>query len=280
MAFERALQLMAESSSDVFGPISFQRYLTESNISHAQTAPSISVDSLAGLAPELREAGVMVFRLGQETGARTTKFALARSKNGWKDYFLLDNEIFAAVGPEVFIPSGSARDLYVFQLLPALTETSLVNLALASGVLGTALQLDEPDRPIIPATGQTVFSFKFRPHPSIDTVWDHDRGQVEIDALFTARRKGKETLFLVEAKTGNELSTLAKHKLVYPLLALCGHIPSYFDIVPVYLRVLHIGNSLHFLVCECAIERKSIMSLASLSAIGNSRRLVLQGFES
>lgn len=143
-----------------------------------------------------------------------------------------------------------------------------------------AARADEPDRPIIPATGQTVFSFKFQPHPSIETIWNHDRGQVEIDALFTAKRQGKETLFLVEAKSSSDISSLAKHKLVYPLLALRQHIPSYFDIVPVYLRVLHVGKSLHFLVSECAIETKPVMSLASLLPVGTPRKLVLQGFES
>lgn len=278
MVFERALESMAASKSDVFGPISFQKYLAGSNIARRNTAQIISVDTLARLAPELRKADVMVFRLGQGHGESTTKFALARHKNGWSDYFLIDAEIFGPAKSEIFIPSGSARDLYVFQLLPTLTETSLVNLALASGLLGTALQLDEPNRPIIPATGQTVFSFKFQPHSSIETVWSHDRGQVQIDALFTAKRNGKETLFLVEAKTGDELSTLGKHKLVYPPLALCEHIPSYFEIVPIYLRVLHVKNSLHFLICECSIERRSVMSLASLVPAGNPRRLVLQGF--
>ena len=280
MTFEPALQQMAQNNSDVFGPTSFQQYVLTNGMGNAPTAPSISVDNLSRLAPALRNANVMVFRLGQEERTRNTKFALARVKGGWSDYFLLDEEIFGSTAPEVFIPSGSARDLFVFQLLPTLTETSLVNLALASGLLGTALRLDEPDRPIIPATGQTVFSFKFQPHPSIETIWNHDRGQVEIDALFTAKRQGKETLFLVEAKSSSDISSLAKHKLVYPLLALRQHIPSYFDIVPVYLRVLHVGKSLHFLVSECAIETKPVMSLASLLPVGTPRKLVLQGFES
>jgi len=151
-------------------------------------------------------------------------------------------------------------------------------LALVSGLLGTALNLDDPDRPIVPATGQSNFSFSLQPHASIDVKWKHDHGQVEIDALFTARRQGRETLFLVEAKTSGAFGTLAKHKLVYPLLALHNHVPNYLKIVPVYLRVIKIANSLHFLVSECALDFSVRPAVSSLVSLGQTKRLVLQGY--
>jgi hypothetical protein len=273
--FEAALNLMQKTGADVFGPRPFQPYLKEYPGTLRDTAQSISVDRFERLSPKLREAGVMVFRLGQVEGQNYSKFALARHKNGWDDYFFFDDKLFSSIKPEMFIPTVPVSDLYVFQLLPTLTETSLVNLALVSGLLGTALQFDDPYRPIVPATGQSTFSFEVRPNSSIDATWGHDRGQVEIDALFTARRRGKDTLFLVEAKNSKGLGTLAKHKLVYPMLALRGHVPSFFELVPVYLRIIHDNNLLHFLVCECSFESVFLDKLVPASM---PRRLVLQGF--
>ena len=126
----------------------------------------------------------MVFRLGAAEGEQNTQFALARHVNGWEDYFLLDDVVFSSAGAEVFIPSVSMKELFAFQLLPALTESSYVNLALASGLLAHALRLDDERSAHVPATGQSTFSFQVHPHAAHAVRWNHRRGQVEIDALF------------------------------------------------------------------------------------------------
>jgi hypothetical protein len=99
--------------------------------------------------------------------------------------------------------------LYTFMLLPGFTETSVVNLALASGLLPYALDVDATYTPSVPATGQSVFSFPVKPNSKLGAEWFHQRGQVEIDALFVARRRSKETLFLVEVKCSNNFESLA-----------------------------------------------------------------------
>jgi hypothetical protein len=88
----------------------------------ARTWQAISVDQRERLAPELQAAQTMVFRLGAPSGARYTHFALAKCHGGWSDYFLEDTQLFASCPPEVFIPPVSLRQLFAFQLLPALTE--------------------------------------------------------------------------------------------------------------------------------------------------------------
>ncbi|MFC1708313.1 hypothetical protein ACFL59_16090, partial [Planctomycetota bacterium] len=82
----------------------------------------------------------MVFRLGSPPGSRTTSFALARAVDGWGDYFLFDDELFGDVDTKTFSPTSS-DDLLAYQLLPVLTERSVVNLAVASGLLDEALRL-------------------------------------------------------------------------------------------------------------------------------------------
>jgi len=87
-------------------------------------------------------------------------------------------------------------------------------------------------------------------------AWHHDKGQVEIDAVMFARRGGRRTLFVVEAKKGKRANSLAKHKLVYPALALSGHpairsFESDVDIVPVYLRAWSEGDQIHYQITEC-----------------------------
>src|SRR4051794_17804958 len=105
--------------------------------------------------------------------------------------------------------------------------------------------------PRAPATGQSTFSFDLKPHSSSDTVWRHLRGQVQIDALFVGRRDGEELIFVVEAKHGSYPSSLAKHKLVYPVLAIAPQVSKYLRIVPVYVRVARLDGDLHFFVAEC-----------------------------
>jgi hypothetical protein len=249
--FQHALDQMGDSPC--WGPRSFQGYCQEFGAT-ANTAQSISVDSLSRLHPSLKEKKCMVFRLGIPDGEIHTHFGLAKCTNGWGDYFLLDNELFAGAAPELFIPPVSFRQLFPFYLLPTFTETSLVALALASGLMATALGLDEASAPLAAATGQSTFSFQFRPRAGADQPWRHSKGQVEIDSLFTARRNGKETVFIVESKAGEGLDSLAKHKLLYPLQAIRGEVPRYMPIVPVYLRVVDREDGYHFYFAECALS--------------------------
>lgn len=276
--FDPALDCMREQDSLSFGPTSFQGYLAKHSLPQARTWQAISVDSLSRLAPALRTEGVMVFRLGCSTESRHTQFALMRRKSNWEDFFLLDEEVFGSVPPEVFLPTVQTRELFAFQLLPTLTETSFVNLALASGLLAHALGIDRERAALVPATGQSTFSFDVRPREDVSAVWRHQSGQVEIDALFVAERGGKPHLFVVEAKSSRNFDSLAKHKLVYPLMALATAVPTYLPLVPVYLRVMPSPEGLHFCVCECAQPAQpgpwpSVDSLRPLRV----RRLVLAG---
>ena len=104
-------------------------------------------------------------------------------------------------------------------------------------------------------------------------------GQVEIDALFFAPRNGKECLFLVEAKTGNGRRSLAKHKLVYPVLALRREIPRAIPIVPVYLHVERSDSEYRFHVAECelVVPAETLPVLCDLRVVSN-RTLVLPSF--
>jgi len=277
--FEAALESMATEGASTFGPTSFQKYAQATGLTNAKTAPAISVDSLAGMPSELRAARAMVFRLGAAEGEQHTQFALARCVNGWEDYFLMDASVFSSAAAELYIPAVSMKELFAFQLLPALTEASYVNLALASGLLAHALRLDDERSAHVPATGQSTFSFQVRPHSAYPVSWNHRRGQVEIDALFVAQRGGKPHLFLVEAKVSTGLQSLAKHKLVYPLLALRASVPHYLPIVPVYVRAMAAEGGVHFCVCECRwnLDESTEPAIADLRP-AHVRRLVLPGY--
>lgn len=249
--FEAALKEMEKSGLTYWGPKSFQDYCKANGVTATRTAEYISVDSHKSLASELKQAQCMVFRLGSPKGERNTHFGLSKCVGGWGDFFLMDELLFADSSPEMFIPTVSFRHLFPFYLLPFFTETSLVNLALASGLMAHALGLDEPSLPLAAATGQSTHTFHFRPRAEAAKPWLHSKGQVEIDSLFAARRRGKETVFIVESKAAGELDSLAKHKLVYPLLAIRDSVPHYMDIVPVYLRAVQRADGCHFYVAEC-----------------------------
>lgn len=275
--FEPALRAMVVGRLDTYGPVPFQRYIDENGISKARTWQYVSVDSVDRLSQDLRDARVMVFRLGKRPGVSGTHFGLARCAGGWDDYFLDDRQLISQTAPQAFLPSTSARRLFAFQLLPKLTETSLVNLAVGSGLLQHALGLSDSHEPVVPATGQSTFTFNIAPRPGLSKPWEHVNGQVEVDALFVGRRHGRECLFLVEAKVGPPTGTLAKHKLCYPLAALRTEVPAYIDIVPVYLKTWSERDGQHFLVTECAYEPCDpiVISAFDVRAV---HHMVLRGF--
>jgi hypothetical protein len=277
--FKPALAQMEAGHAPAFGPCSFQGYLAEHGLSAPNTCQYISVDNLRRLAPDLRKARTMVFRLGSPKGNKHTHFALARCITGWDEYFILDKEVFADAEPQLFIPQGPNHQLFAFKLLPKFTETSLVNLAIASGLLSHALSLDDTTLPPAPATGQGTYSFTFSPNAALGLTWSHTKGQVEIDAAVIAYRRGGEMLLVIEAKVGDDFDSLAKHKLLYPVLALRGSVPDHIPVIPVYIRVLRRRDGLHFYIAECEVAGlgDGVVSLSGLRPIV-VRQTVLKDF--
>jgi hypothetical protein len=190
--------------------------------------------------------------LGSRKSEKGTYFALASTKNGWQDYFLFNQEVFAdSPGQEIQIDWCDER-FYSFSVIPTLTETSYVNLALAAGVFEKALDL-ESNSIAIPATGRGSYSFKVRPHSHLGAVWEHLSGQVEIDSLFVGSQRGQKTLFIVEAKVGKYATSLAKHKLMYPWLAIEKGISADYRIVPLYLLIDEDSERIRFSIAECVV---------------------------
>ncbi|ARS88600.1 hypothetical protein B1756_01720 [Natrarchaeobaculum aegyptiacum] len=267
MVFEPALADLSRSDRPLFGPVSFRDYVEGHDLEATPRTPRyISVDALADLAPELREAGVMVLRAGSALEGTGTAFVLVEGDDGADEFFLRDEVTFADLPVERFSSPVDDDQLVSFRSLPRLSETSLVNLALASGLLADALELDTTGALPPPATGRSTFTFPFRPHSALEEPITHRNGQVEIDTLFVDRRESKRTLFVLEAKTGDRAS-LAKHKLVYPVLALAASVPPDVEIVPVYLRCRQRGERVIFDVAECTLEdpRESLPGIDDLA---------------
>lgn len=251
MVFEPALAEMEKRGHPIFGPTSFRDYVSEHGLDVSSRTPRyISIDSLSELAPELHEANVMALRMGSASSGSGTQFLLVEATDYVEEFFLIDDTVFDDEVRDYKSPVEKER-LLSFHLLPTLSETSLVNLALASGVLSDALELDETGSLMPPATGRSTFTFDVRPHSAVDNTFEHRTGQVEIDTLFAEKRNGETVLFVIEAKTGRQHSTLAKHKLVYPTLALADSVPPEIDIIPLYMRCIQEDDRLYFKILEC-----------------------------
>ncbi|MGH8616412.1 MAG: hypothetical protein ACREUW_01875 [Burkholderiales bacterium] len=246
--FAPALAAMARANAPAFGPAAFRAYLDEHDL--AEPATAIAVDALRRLAPSLRDRGTMVFRLGVAPGSNAIVFALAKVDTGWSDYFLLDAEIFAGLRPKSFSPRGNPHHFDLLSQFAGLSGNALVALAASTGVLAEALQLDDGQPQPVPAAGQDLFTFPVLARPGLP-VWTHRRGPVEIDGAFIATRRGTDTVFVVTARTGRALDSLAKHKLAYAAQAVLGTLPPGVAVVPVYLRVLKRATQLLFYFAEC-----------------------------
>jgi hypothetical protein len=257
--FSKLIQELKFTESQFSLPQSYKIYKEKNNInSRIMTAAVISIDFLDKLDPELRANNFMVFRLGSPRGTSSTHFALSKNINGWGDYFLDEEVLYKEIKPEIYkLDSLEINKFFAFTLLPKLTETSLVNLCFATGIMNKALSLDSENHQIIPATCQSIFDFDVIPHKLLDAKWQHQKGQVEIDALFYGERNGIKELYLVESKFGDSHSTLAKHKLVYPYLAIKKNIPNDIKIVPIYLKTNRAGNDINFKITECEFKHGS-----------------------
>lgn len=256
---------MSGNDIDLFGPTSFQDYLKSQGLQQKNTATQISIDSYEKLPSILKENDTMVLRLGSSPRGVGTQFLLVKVRGRLRDFFLFDSEIFKESRGEYFEPVNLER-LIGFRVLPTLSETSLVNLAISSGLIGKALGLDNDVIPSVPATGQSTFSFLVKPHSAIDKIIQHRNGQVEIDALFVEKRSRKETLFIIEAKSDDIHKSLSKHKLVYPVLAVAKNVPRDIPIVPVYMKIKNTEDGLHFHIVECEYPDPRI-SLTSIDEL-------------
>ena len=240
------------------------------------TTSYISVDELGDLSTELRESGFMVFRLGRPPqAARSTEFALVKTLADWNDYFFRDEILFKDAKLETFETSNDDSTVDIFRVLPELTEGSLVNLGLASGLIQKALGIEKLSQSSVPATGRCNPSFSFRPNAAITATLQHNSGQVEIDALFLGERDGEKCLFLMEAKNSKGLKSLAKHKLFYPLRALEDLVA--YRIIPIYLRTVRAENGMDFYIAECTLRagNQKNAALRELVAESVSRTRIL-----
>lgn len=280
MVFKSALDEMESRGGSIYGPTSFQDYVKRHDIDvRGRTPRFISIDSLDELPPELRDANVMVLRMGSARTGTGTQFLLMEAPHRVEEFFLVDDDAFRGNELQEYQSPVENEKLLSFHLLPTLSETSLVNLALASGVLSDELELDTTGALMPPATGRSTFSFDVRPHSAVAETFDHRTGQVEIDTLFAERRGGEMTLFVIEAKTGTDRGTLAKHKLVYPALALADEVPPEIDIVPLYMRCTQNEDQMTFKIVECELPdpRTALPGLDELQP-GKSR-IVRLGLE-
>ena len=241
-----------------------------------KTPQNLSIDhyqNYVNTHPELLENGMYLFRLGRGC------FSLVESKNILEQYFV-DDKMFPSKGDR-YVSSASQQDLFSFSIMPKLTENTLLSLGLATGVIQAGLGMDSEEP--IPSPSEANGSYKFEiknPHDSKNFIHD---GQVEIDTVVFGKMNGEYTLFVIEGKEGKPSTTLAKHKLAYPVMALAseGNIPEYINIVPAYVRAWQDvkNNSIHYCVATFEMDcnpRNSPADLAELRLTGNPKHLYLQ----
>lgn len=254
------IEELEASGSLVSEPRSFLAYARQHGFQNGKTAQNISVDSLRTLDRELRDRGILVFRLGKDPSGEGTAFSCGSYENTAQLPIIMDERDFLHQTVEGFIPSVPYSALHPFSLLPEFTKSSAVNLGLASGLVARGLSVEGEIS--VPATGRINCTFSFRPRFDLDETLTHRNGQVEVDSLFTARRDGKDSLFLVEAKASEQLESLSYHKLYYLYRALRDSIPAYMDLIPIYSRVVKSAGHVSYFVNECRFENDAVDSLS------------------
>ena len=222
---------------------------------------------------ELNGNGMYLFRLGKGC------FSLVESENILEDYFV-DDKIFPLKGDR-HVSSASQQDLFSFSIMPKLTENTLLSLGLATGIIQAGLGMDSQDPIPSPSEANGTYKFEIK-NPHMKDNFFHD-GQVEIDTVVFGKVNSEYTLFVIEGKEGKPSTTLAKHKLAYPVMALAseGNIPDYINIVPAYVRAWQDRDkkTIHFCVATFELDnnpRDSALDLSKLSLKGDPKHLYLQ----
>ena len=275
--FHKAIEEVESTKSLISEPQAFQDYLNKIGLEKKNTAQFISINRFQDLKQELRESGYMVFRLGSPPGNRNTFFSLSKVNHSWEDYFFLDEKLFPNRTVEHIEIDYSDNKYFAYRLLPKLTETSLLNLALITGIIQKTVGLDETVGNIIPAGVQSTFTFEFKPLSISDRKLEHRNGQVEIDAIFSWKKDGNPCLVVIEAKTSRNFDSIAKHKLYYPLLALENKIPKSVEVIPIYLRVRKQSNFIEFNIAVCKLPRtKGLFGTVDEFKVKKVRRIALQ----
>jgi hypothetical protein len=262
--FAPALAEMPGAGAAIYGPQGFQEYAAQHGVSAPKTADRISINHYDQLPASLKAAQTMVLRLGAGEGGKTN-FALVRVQDV-RDFFLFDAQPAAA---QTYLSPASMRDLVGYTILRP-SETTMVNLAFASGLLAHALGLDDEGALAAPARGVLRSTFTFAAHSTLDHQLTHNNGQVEIDAVFIGRRDRSDIMFVIEAKLSP--APLAKHKLAYPVMAVAPSVPADIPIVPVYIRAQRDDAGYRFHVAECAFPdpRQTLSSLDQLAVLRTS----------
>ena len=232
-----ALSDMRQLKNTIYGPTSFINYCKEYGIKPSGgTANHISIDHFERLHKQLKENHCMVLRLGSANARSGTNFALVKHDNN-REFFFFDKEIFTADSETFEIPQSIRNALSIINLFDKPSEMMLVTYLLSSGALGEVLALDKDDAYYSPLTGRNCFTFSYNPAPGYPKLI-HENGQVEIDAVFTAKRCGKPVIVVAEAKTDNgRYTSLAKHKLYYAYKAVKQVCKKNFDVIPIYLKL-------------------------------------------
>lgn len=273
---------MQATGDGIYGPRSFIGYLQEHGVDPSQlrTAAELSVDTRSQLSAPLAARDTMVLRLGRATDGPGTQFALVSVPDRLDDFFI-DEMRFPADDRETvdYTPEGDdtrplgqeVQDMLdVYRSLPTFSETGFVNLALSTGLLSRALNLDAERIGTAPTTVASTFEFAFEPHPHRPTTLHHDDGQIEIDALVSTRRNGERVLLVIEAKCGAR-QELAKHKLAYPALAAATSLSLDVDrIVPVYLRARPAAEGVRYSIYECSDVSENRPCLTELHVVDDT----------
>lgn len=250
--FNLAIKELINSHSLVGRPQSFHEYKRKVGVKkNIRTAEYLSIYSIEDLKEELASAKCTIFRLGSPKGERYSYFAISKIKTSWNDYFLIDDEIFSK-NIEFYDLSKNKDVNYLFNILPSLSEKALVQLSLATGILFKALNIRNIKN-IIPATGSGSYTFSFKPLKDFPEL-THYQGQVEIDSFFIAKRDKKKCLFIIEAKS-NKSKSLAKHKLLYPILSMQSNIDPEIEVVPVYLKFIQENAMIYINIVECKLPK-------------------------
>ena len=197
----------------------------------------------------------------------TGNFSLVKCESILDDYFFTDEQLFAKIKPSRHYSSSSQKILFPFSIMADLKEQGLLHLGVATGVLQTALGLDDTSPIPTPPTLKSTFQFQVA-NPHNQEPFDFN-GQVEVDQLIFGEVDGRATLFVIEGKLNSVPNTIAKTKLAYTSMAIIssGKVPNNVKVVPVYVKAEYKSddNSFHYYVAQFEMSDKSREGVLELS---------------
>ncbi|MEM2923809.1 MAG: hypothetical protein QXI69_01635 [Candidatus Nitrosocaldus sp.] len=231
------------------------------------TVDMLSIDSYEQLPSYFKRLDCGIIRLGYGIQKNTADFILCKPTKGAQDLYLFNDRLFYSDSSYGNGIDDNEYDIIarLLQRIDRLDERAGLNLF--SYLFQFKDIFNMRDSRILSFSYKTTHTFKFIIESGLEPV-EFINGQIEVDLLLLLTSKeGQYKVVVIEAKSGSNNRSIAKHKILYSTMVAKRLFPDTDDILPAYLHITDEEGEVSFNFCTLKMDyRDGMPVLTSLTA--------------